>query len=325
MSKKVLNLREVSGFLIREAISILKSDDLYYFRYDLLCIVECSLQISRDFTSWFVKVSSQDYDWGRVLCGESILRYFSYCTRLSCNSIVLIDRLNFFPEFGCLFLHHGFFSTRYLLRKGVDINSLNKKYYGYQTPFCAFSRFADDTVRLMIRSGADGSIRSKGRYGGDCLLRIQKHTPAYHVELLIEAGGDPDGLSNDGTSALIHVLNVGNPEAAEVLIRHDIDVNYCMINGTSAILVAVEKNYLDVVKMMLEAGALKNIKYDRQKSLMEREMSSEMRELLKSFRQSDDFIPKTFFCRIKRKLWPWEDKNDYSEYHSEYSEESEDD
>ncbi|KAH8800919.1 ankyrin repeat-containing domain protein [Xylogone sp. PMI_703] len=128
-------------------------------------------------------------------------------------------------------------AIRYLVERGVDINSRNER---GETP-------------LHIACGNEGSldlkhIRRPGFWSADC------------VSLLLDLGADPNVLDNEGMSPL-NLAQI-NHKAMEILLKRGADISGSKI---SPLFSAIQSQDLQTLRIILDAGVDPNIK-DRDKA-----------------------------------------------------------
>ncbi|HNP34820.1 MAG TPA: ankyrin repeat domain-containing protein [Woeseiaceae bacterium] len=169
-----------------------------------------------------------------------------------------------------------------LVRSGADPNLTNVMGVGPLT--LALESDSVKIVRLLLENGASANARSKG---GETPLMMAVHTgSAESVQLLLSHGADPDARADQfGQTALMRAT--GQPEIVRMLLNHGADpglttkswtitaVNYTPIihtlgvtgipwshdgeyqikaGGQNALHLAAQKNDLESVKSLLDAG-----------------------------------------------------------------------
>lgn len=94
---------------------------------------------------------------------------------------------------------------------------------------------------------------------GRCLEYSIYHSPISFIQELLEIGADPNPAEHDGFPPLIAVLsNRTRPDAREVvalLLSYDADPNQRGINDYTPLHVVAEEGDLEMVELLLSAGA----------------------------------------------------------------------
>jgi ankyrin repeat protein len=115
-----------------------------------------------------------------------------------------------------------------------------------------------ESIRLLLRSGVSPNSTDPNDYGCSALQKAVKERNRDAVQLLLELGADPNGMT-EGTddNTLMSPLNYalylgGDRELAQMLIDSGADVNS---GFQKPLVIAVRKGDLVLVKHMLEAGA----------------------------------------------------------------------
>jgi ankyrin repeat protein len=109
----------------------------------------------------------------------------------------------------------------------------------------------NDKVTKFIQDG--GNINCKVLNGCSALMGAIDSNKIDTLNLLLSKGA----LFTDATNAFIYAVSLGYKKVVERLIEVGIDVNIAdSVNGVFALSKAVEKNNLDLVSMLLDAGAI---------------------------------------------------------------------
>lgn len=114
-------------------------------------------------------------------------------------------------------------AVRNLLASGVDPNSANA--YGETALHMASIGSADDVLAALLAAGGDASRATEGQYEGHDLT--VRRTPlmwaafpcwSRGVEMLLDAGADPNYVNEEGQTALDIAKMVECPDVAALLV-----------------------------------------------------------------------------------------------------------
>ena len=129
--------------------------------------------------------------------------------------------------------------------------------------------------------------QSERDHGG--LIEVTKAGDLNTVSTLLAEGVNPNTVVNTNT-ALTFAARDGQLEIAEVLIAYGADVNWIDGEGVTPLILAVFKNHVEVVKLLLENGADPMIRDQWQRRAIDyalrRGESDEIVQLLRAVRSS---------------------------------------
>ncbi|XP_028386819.1 2-5A-dependent ribonuclease [Phyllostomus discolor] len=163
-----------------------------------------------------------------------------------------------------------------LLSKGAQVNE--RDHHGF-TAFMEAACYGEvEALRFLYENGAEVNLgretmedQKKLKKGGATALMDaakQGHVEVLRV-LLDEMGADVNARDNMGRSALIHALeNLKKSDVvmdiSRILLDHGANVNVRGEKGKTPLILAVEKDHLDVVKMLLEQKHIEIDETDRE-------------------------------------------------------------
>ncbi|MBC7818716.1 MAG: ankyrin repeat domain-containing protein [Planctomycetaceae bacterium] len=121
-------------------------------------------------------------------------------------------------------------------------------------------------VRALLDAGA--KVNAKDRNGQTPLMWAAAEGHAEVVELLIKSGADMHARLKSGFTPLLFAAREGRIEVVQTLLKAEVDANEAIetekgggrapINGTSALLLAVENAHFELAVVLLKAGANPN-------------------------------------------------------------------
>ena len=173
-----------------------------------------------------------------------------------------------------------------IIDHGADVNAVNNR--GQTALWFACIDGQDSIVKVLMDTGADPSIVDK--YRDSCLhAAIHGQCSTETIQKIIDHGADVNAVNNDGATPLLLACSKAQAESAELLLNVGADPNiadgdgdasilsaidgYCSVNtmhklianganvnatnnkGLTALLKACSYGQMDVVKVLLEAGA----------------------------------------------------------------------
>ncbi|KAH9491577.1 hypothetical protein Btru_030725, partial [Bulinus truncatus] len=171
-------------------------------------------------------------------------------------------------------------------------------------------------VQGLIAAGAD--VNCKDMAGNTPLLTCSHQNNPELARFLLDKDADVNAANSDGNTALIvATLHFGSCELIRLLLYEtDVDIEHKNNKGYSALMTAIDRNYLDAVYLLLKSNAM----FDTEKSCMlldndklcpeniaERKGLTQIIILLKEYKKSGtlplfqaalnfDIESTTFFC-----------------------------
>ena len=119
--------------------------------------------------------------------------------------------------------------------------------------FCAVHQKHAEVVEVLIDAGAD--VEGKDDSGSLLQLACKKGNTAI-VKMLVEAGAEVRVTDNERTTCLILASANGHTETVRYLAGlKDVDVNHADDEDSTALYSAVDKGHVDVVQVLIDAGA----------------------------------------------------------------------
>lgn len=144
-----------------------------------------------------------------------------------------------------------------LLEKGANPNVKNN--YG-ETPIMLAAKNNDIVlVKLLVAKGV--SINSKDGKGNPVLIEaVNKNSPEF-VRYLIENGATVNvrdmWMNKEKTALMIAIENYASIETIDLMVAKGADLNAKDSDGNTPLMIAVERNNVPAVKLLVEKGAEK--------------------------------------------------------------------
>ena len=142
--------------------------------------------------------------------------------------------------------------VEYLLSIGVDAKLGDAERF---TPLHSAAAFRHTgVVKSLLDHGADPKAVAEGGYS--VLLSACSGWPKKEIiELLIEAGADPNVKSDDGVTPLQKLSFREPPETLKLLLAAGVNVNQVGWEGTTALHWAIDGDNVEVAHLLAESGA----------------------------------------------------------------------
>ena len=143
-------------------------------------------------------------------------------------------------------------SVRILLAAGANTNIANK--FGNTSLHSAvFWNCSKKIIRAIINHGANVNATNKINVTALTISCTKQNIDAMNV--LLNAGAETDIADADGDTCLHSAVRVCSKEVLETIIRHNVDVNATNKNNRTALMIACKKGKIDVINVLLNAGA----------------------------------------------------------------------
>jgi ankyrin repeat protein len=146
--------------------------------------------------------------------------------------------------------------TKLLLDRGADANTALPE---GETALMTAARTGDTaTLDVLIEHGA--RVNDSENWKGQTALMWAAHeNNASAIRTLLAAGAERDVRSTAGDfSALLFAVRAGSVDATRALLDAGADVNEILLDGTSALVLAVTNAHYEVAGVLLERGAEPN-------------------------------------------------------------------
>ena len=162
--------------------------------------------------------------------------------------------------------------VKLLLYKGADVNII-KTDEGTTALMAASSGGNAEVVKLLLDKGANVNIKTNT--GTTALITASSGGYAEIVKLLLDKGADVNIKTNEGITALMETSNGGYSkkvifgkaptaasereciEVVKLLLAKGADINVKNNKGETALMIAKDKGYKEIVGMLERAGAKK--------------------------------------------------------------------
>jgi ankyrin repeat protein len=149
-----------------------------------------------------------------------------------------------------------------LLTAGADANSTLRG--GESVLMTAARTGKAGPVKALLENGA--KVDAQDRKGQTALMWAADDDHADVIEVLIKAGADVHARVKSGFTAMLFAARDGRANAVRALLKAGVDANEAVtpekaggkLNGTSALILAVENGHYELALTLIEAGANPN-------------------------------------------------------------------
>ncbi|MFC2094528.1 ankyrin repeat domain-containing protein, partial [Bacteroidota bacterium] len=147
-----------------------------------------------------------------------------------------------------------------LISRGADVNFKGKE---GRTPLMWAAGNSLENTKILLENGAD--VKAKADDGMNAFLQsnfgiLSKKVSTDVMDLLLENGADVNsaltGKDASGWTALLFATINGNIQLAEYLILKGANVNHTSNEGSTALSLARQEKYEELVSLLKKHGAL---------------------------------------------------------------------
>jgi len=136
-------------------------------------------------------------------------------------------------------------------------------------------------IKTMIKVNPD-TVNCRNESGFTPLIIAGYRGQLEVVELLLKHKADVNAKSGEGT-VLMGACFKGNVELAALLIKHHADVNSANDLGTTPLMYAILGQKVELIKLLLDNGALKDVKERSGKTALDYAVQSGNKEIIQLF------------------------------------------
>ena len=109
---------------------------------------------------------------------------------------------------------------------------------------------------ILALSFAVWALKSLGGSREGDLMRAAFENDVQMLEAFLNSGGDLNGVTPEGWTAIMYAASGNNVEALKFLIHNGADVNMRNDDGQTALTLAKEKEFDEVVRILEREGAI---------------------------------------------------------------------
>ena len=149
-------------------------------------------------------------------------------------------------------------SIRLLITAGADVNAADVR--GHTPLMSAADKMSAALIKMLLEAGARVSINAKDNEGRTALMFAAERGHVETIKMLLEAGAAINAKDNMGKAALMYTQGYmysgsSSLDAGKCLIATGASINDVNAKGQTPLMPAVQRNYLEEVKLLLGAGA----------------------------------------------------------------------
>jgi ankyrin repeat protein len=143
-------------------------------------------------------------------------------------------------------------AVRALVKSGADVNA--KSGDGSTPLLWAANNGSVEIARILIASKA--VVDTANDFGVTPLLQASRVGDSAMVDLLLRSGANPAKAHPEGETPLLAASRSGSVPAVRLLLTRGVDVNHAeSFQKTTALMWAAAEGHIDVVDVLIEAGA----------------------------------------------------------------------
>jgi len=143
-------------------------------------------------------------------------------------------------------------AVRALVKSGADVNIRSGD--GSTPLLWAANNGSVDIARVLIASKA--AVDAANDFGITPLLQASRVGDSAMVDLLLRSGANPSKAHPEGETPLMAASRSGSVPAVRLLLTRGVDVNHAeSFQQTTALMWAAAEGHIDVVDVLIEAGA----------------------------------------------------------------------
>jgi uncharacterized protein len=147
-------------------------------------------------------------------------------------------------------------AVRTLIASGTDVNARSGD--GSTPLLWATHQSRADIAQVLVAARA--AVDAANDYGVTPLLHASRTGDAAMVDVLLRAGANPARAHPEGETPLMAAARAGSVPAVRLLLTRGVDVNHAeSFQKTTALMWAAAEGHVDVVSLLLEAGANPNL------------------------------------------------------------------
>jgi ankyrin repeat protein len=143
-------------------------------------------------------------------------------------------------------------AVRALVKSGANVNA--KSGDGATPLLWAANNGSVEIARLLIANKA--AVDAANDFGITPLLQASRVGDSAMVDLLLRAGANPSKAHPEGETPLLAAARSGSVPTVRLLLARGVDVNHAeTFQQTTALMWAAAEGHIDVVDLLIEAGA----------------------------------------------------------------------